>query len=134
MQNQRIKTVVIISAILLLGACTSTPPTEEPIEDKAARHGFTIGKQVKKINNFQINSWNMVDRKSAILYVGASRRYLVTTRNPCDGLADTGVISYSTTAGSLTEKDKLLMRRSPAAERIESCFIDAIYELEKIKN
>lgn len=119
---------------MLVGACTNNPPEKVPIEDKVAGYGFTIGEQVKKINNFQINSWNMVDRRNAIIYVGASRRYLVTTRSPCDGLEDAEYLTYSTTTGNLTDKDKLLMRRSPATDRMESCFIDTLYELEKIRN
>jgi len=134
MRYQWITTVAGISILLLLGACTNRPPAAESIEDKVARHGFAIGAQVNRVNNFQINSWNMVDRKNAIIFVGASRRYLITTRNPCDGLADTEVLNYSTTAGNLTDKDKLLLRRSPSAGRMESCFIDTIYELEKIRN
>lgn len=131
MKYQQIITTATL-LILLAGACSNNPPTQVPIEDKLAQVGFILGEQVKRVNNFQINSWNMVDRQNAILYVGASRRYLVTTRTPCDGLEDARNLNYSTTAGSLTDKDKLLARR--LSGRLESCFIDTIYELEKIRN
>lgn len=117
---------------MLTGACSNNPPAQVPIEDKMAGYGFVLGEQVKRINDFQINSWNMVDRNNAIIYVGANRRYLVTTRSPCDGLADAINLSYSTTAGNLTDKDKLLVRRFSG--RLESCFIDTFYKLEKVED
>lgn len=129
MRHQWIRTITGIWAVLLVGACTSHPPTEVPVGDKLAEMGFTLGEQVKRISNFQVNSWNVVDRRHAILHVGANRRYLITTRSPCDGLEDTQNLQYSTTAGNLTDKDKLLVRRTTG--RMESCFIDTLHTLEK---
>jgi hypothetical protein len=118
-----------ILTLLLMGACASHPPEELPIQDKMASLGYVIGPQVKRINDFQINSWSIVDRRSLIIFVGASRRYLITTRNPCDGLQETENLDYSTTNGNLTDKDRLIVRRSTG--HTQSCSIDTLYELEK---
>jgi hypothetical protein len=129
------KTVVItavagLAAGLLLSACNSQPPRQVPVSEKVANRGYSMGEQVKRINDFQINSWNYIDRRNAIIYVGASRYYLITTRRPCDGLTETDNLAYSTTVGNLTDKDKLLVRRDSG--RVESCFIETIYELKKV--
>lgn len=118
-------------SLLLVGACANQSPREVPVGESLANLGFTLGPQVRHINNFQINGWSSMDRRNAIIYVRASRNYLVTLRNPCNGLQETERLGYSTTAGSLTDKDKLLVRRDSG--RMESCFIDTIYELEKAK-
>jgi hypothetical protein len=64
--------------------------------------------------------------------VSASHSYLVTTRLPCDGFQDTEHLNYNVTVGKLTDRDKLLVRRSSG--HMQGCFIDTLFELEKIKN
>jgi hypothetical protein len=125
--------VLIGSLILLLaGACTTNPPMDVPVEEKLAKLGYELGPQVKHINNFRINGWNIVDRSNVIVFVSASHSYLVTTRLPCDGFQDTEHLNYSVTAGKLTDRDKLLVRRSSG--HMQGCFIDTLFELKKIKN
>ena len=118
-----------LMTLLLMGACASHPPEDLPIQDKMASLGYVIGPQVKRINDFQINSWSIVDRRNVIIFVGASRCYLITTRNPCDGFQETEHLDYSTTTGNLTNKDKLMVRRTTG--HMQNCFIDTLYELEK---
>lgn len=113
----------------MVSACAGQTPRQAPLEDKLAGLGYTLGEEVKRVTNFQINSWNLIDRKNVIIYVGAGHRYLITTRSPCDGLEDTEHLNYSTTAGNLTDKDKLIVRRLHG--HVESCFIDSIFALEK---
>ena len=118
-----------LATVLLLNACNSQPTRQAPVSEKVVDRGYSMGEQVKRINDFQINSWNYIDRRNAIIYVGASRYYLITTRRPCDGLTETENLAYSTTVGNLTDKDKLLVRRDSG--RVESCFIETIHELKK---
>ena len=115
--------------MLLAGACTNNPPMDVPVGDKLADLGYVLGPQVKRINNFKVNGWNMVDRSNVIIFVSASYSYLVTTRIPCDGFLETEHLNYSTTTGKLTDKDKLLVRRTSG--HVQSCFIDTLFELEK---
>ena len=121
--------VILTLSMLLVSACASQTARQAPLEEKLSGLGFARGEKVRRINDLQINSWNLVDRKNVVIYVGAGHRYLITTRNPCDGLEDTEHLNYSTTAGNLTDKDKLMVRRLHG--HVESCFIDSIYELEK---
>jgi hypothetical protein len=118
--------------VLLVSACTTQPPMEVSVEEKLAKLGYELGPQVKHINNFRINGWNIVDRSNVIIFVSASHSYLVTTRLPCDGFQDTEHLNYSVTVGKLTDRDKLLVRRSSG--HMQGCFIDTLFELEKIKN
>jgi len=52
-------------------------------------------------------------------------------RTSCDGLLNAGLLSFSTTVGFLTDKDRLLVRNS--GRYVSHCFIKTIHELEKIK-
>ena len=123
--------ITCIISISLAGACTSNPPDPVPLEEKVAKLGYTIGQPVKRINNYQINSWNSVDLKHVIINFGASRNYLLTLRTSCDGVLSADLLSFSTTVGFLTDKDKLLVRNS--GRHVSHCFIKTIHELEKIK-
>lgn len=121
----------VVIPVLMLGACAGNPADSVPLDEKLAKLGFAIGEPVKRINNFQINSWSSVDLKHVIFNFGASRNYLVTLRTSCDGVLSAGLISFSTTIGLLTDKDKLLVRNGSG--HLSQCYISTIHELEKIK-
>lgn len=115
----------------MLAACVNHPYEGPTLEEKVAQLGFTIGQPVERIINFQIRSWNDVDHKNVILSVGASRNYLVTLRASCDGLESATTLNFTTTVGSLTDRDKLQVRN--ASHHLSQCFIKSINELEKIE-
>jgi hypothetical protein len=121
--------IVILSSLAV--ACANSTYQEVPLEEKLAQRGYAIGEPVKRINDYQINSWNSVDRKHVIINFGASRNYLVTLRTSCDGLLDATLLSFSTTVGFLTDKDKLLVR--DGGNHLLQCYIQTIHELEKVK-
>jgi len=121
--------IVILSSLAV--ACANSTYQEVPLEEKLAQRGYAIGESVKRINDYQINSWNSVDRKHVIINFGASRNYLVTLRTSCDGLLDATLLSFSTTVGFLTDKDKLLVR--DGGHHLLQCYISTIHELEKVK-
>jgi len=123
------KTAISIIALLLISACAGQPPESVPLDERLAKHGYTLGQQVKRITDYRINGWNSMDRFSVIMNVGASKNYLITVRNPCDGLRSAEHIAFSTTIGDLTDKDKLVVRGS--GRYLENCYIDTIHELAK---
>ena len=82
MKTRFLPVAVGMLILLLVGACSNQPPQEVAIENRLANLGYVMGAQVKYINNFQVSSWNRVDRKNVIIFAGASRNYLVTTRSP----------------------------------------------------
>lgn len=118
--------------LILAVACASQSPPEIALDEQLAKLGYIIGPQARRIHNFQVNSWNIVDRKNVIIFPGASRYYLLTTKGICDGLLETRKLAFSTTIGVLTDKDQLLTRRYSG--RLESCSIDTIHELQKEKD
>jgi len=121
----------IVMPALMVDACASRPADPVPLEEILAQRGFAIGQPVKRINNYQINSWNSVDLKHVIMNFGASRNYLLTLRTSCDGVLSAATISFSTTVGFLSDRDKLLVRDS--GQHVAHCYISTIHELEKIK-
>jgi len=125
---------IVCAAVLaaLSVACGSNPANTVTLEEQVAKHGFTIGQPVRSIINFQLSSWNSVDHKHVIMNFGASRYYLVTLRTSCDGLRSATMITFSTTIGNLTNRDKLLVRNE--SHHLSQCYISTINELEKIRN
>jgi hypothetical protein len=121
----------VVVPFLMVTACASNPGQSISLEENLAQRGFAIGQPVKRINNYQINGWNSVDLKHVIINFGASRDYLVTLRTSCDGVLSAELLSFSTTVGFLSDKDKLLVRN--AGHHLSHCYIDTIHELEKIK-
>lgn len=121
--------IVILSSLAV--ACANSTYQEPPLQEKLAQRGFAMGQQVKRINDYQVNSWYSVDRKHVIINFGASRNYLLTLRTSCDGLLDAELLSFSTTVGFLTDKDKLLVRDD--GHHILQCYIRTIHELEKVE-
>lgn len=131
MKTRFLPVAVGMLVLLLVGACSNQPPQELAIEERLANLGYVMGEQIKFINNFQVSSWSPVDRKNVIIYAGASRNYLVTTRSPCDGLQETRDLAFSKTIGNLTDKDRLLVGRYSG--HIDSCSIDTLHKLQKLE-
>ncbi len=131
MKHRFLNIFSVVIPVLILYACASNPADSVPLEEKLAKLGYTIGQPVKRINNFQINGWNSVDLKHVVFNFGASRNYLVTLRTSCNGVLNASLISFSTTIGLLTDKDKLLVRDS--SRHLSQCYIKTIHELEKNK-
>jgi len=125
------KVVVWALTLLLACACASQSPPETTLEEKLAKLGYIKGPQVRRVNNFQINAWTPVDRRNVIIFPGASRYFLLTTKNFCDGLQETRELAFSTTIGVLTDKDQLLTHRYSG--HLDTCSIDTIHELEKVQ-
>jgi len=122
---------ILLLILLLATACSSTPPESIPIEETMAKKGYSIQQPIKRLRDYRINGWSSVDRYNVILNVGASDNYLVTTRSPCEGLRSAEHLAFSTIIGDLTDKDKLIVRDSGGY--IQSCYIDTIRKLEKLK-
>jgi hypothetical protein len=121
--------VFSIFIVLLANACAGEPYEPVPIEERLAKLGYTISKQVKYIKDYRINSWISVDRYNVIINAGASEDYLITVRSPCEGLRSAGVLSFSTIVGELTDKDRLVVQGN--GRYLENCYIDTIHKLTK---
>lgn len=129
--NTILRALVATAAAMLLAAGCATEGYEEPtLAEKLAQRGYAVGQPVEQLKDYLINGWNSVDRNNVIITVGASRNYLVSVRNPCEGLRSAERLAFTTTVGNLTDFDKLMVRGGGGL--LEQCFIESIHELEKI--
>jgi len=127
MNTKRVLTAIMSSGLLL--ACASAPAEPETLQQALAKRGYVIGDPVERLHDYRINGWNSVDRTHVILTVGASDRYLVSLRNPCDGLRSAEHLAFTTTVGKLTKFDKLFVR-DPGGF-VETCLVDTMHELKR---
>ena len=123
---------ICVFFIMSITGCGNNPSASISLEDRITQRGYIIQEPVKRLKDYRINGWSSVDQRNVILNIGASENYLVTVRSICTGLISAEHLAFSTTVGDLTDKDKLIVRDSGG--HIQSCFIDTIHKLEKIKH
>lgn len=114
-----------------LAACASNPDQQLTLEQKLEKRNYTLGPTVDRVENYRITGFNSLDDFHVIIHSSPSRSYLVTLRMRCHNLDTAENLAFSTTVGSVTDKDKLLVR-SGAAGYTEQCFIDSLQELNKV--
>lgn len=118
--------------ITFLVSCASGPPKEElPVPVILMEKGYVIGEKVTRVRNYRLHGWNYVDDRNLILQGGVSNYYLVLLRHSCRELENSITLGFTSTIGSLSDRDKLIVK-SPGGYT-ETCFIEGIWELEKIK-
>ncbi len=128
---QGTKRVLVLSiGCCLAVAMPSAQALEQDLLDKLEKRNFEVGQPVDRIQNYRINGWNSIDRRNLIFNAGASRNFLITLRNPCDGLRSSETLAFSSTVNSVTNKDRVVVRGSGGF--IERCLIDEMYELTRI--
>jgi len=131
MKRQIVAASCLLIVVFLAAACAGPPPRTVPLAEKLLQRGYTIGKPVRRLQNYRINGWNAIDRYHVIIHVGVKEDYLVAVRTPCDGFRSAEILHFSTTIGDLTDKDKLVVRG--AGGFVEQCYIDSIRVLERTK-
>lgn len=115
----------------LLGACAQQPAApQKTIAEVMADRGYAIGEAVQEIRDYQINGWNSVDDRHLILNSGPSRDYLISLKNYCTGLTSTENLRFTTTAGTLTRLDKVVVDEMAVPSQ---CLIDKIETLTRVK-
>jgi hypothetical protein len=113
---------------VLLGCATSAeaPLTLYQMLDERE---LRLAEPVDRIYDYRISGWNYLDREHLILLDGASRKYLVTLKNPCHGLQSSEVIAHTSTVSTLTTFDKFLVR--DVGGIVDQCYIQSLHRLEK---
>jgi hypothetical protein len=113
---------------LLLAACAAT--SEEPLtlEARLAGLGYVLGEPVKRIQNWNLNGWSYVDDRNFIMNSGVRDKYLVSLRSPSFDLRSAVNIAFSTTVGSLTDKDRVIVRT--AGGMPQSFMIESLHRLD----
>ncbi len=124
--------LVLTALTIVLTACAISPETPLTLEQKLEARNYSVGEEVKRIRNYRINGWNYLDSKHVVMTAGVSDHYLVTLRNRCNELSSATNIAFTTTVGSLSVHDKILVKG--LTNFIDHCFIQSLNKLEKKVN
>jgi hypothetical protein len=121
------------AAALLLAACAGRPdgPERLNLEQELAERYYVMGTPVDRIRNYRLNGWNYVDNYHVIMQAGVREHYLVTLRSHCPDLSTATSIAFTTTVGSLTTSDALLVHGP--GQLLDRCYIRHIDRLERIE-
>jgi hypothetical protein len=131
--NLRFRIGLSIALMVLLAACATPSQGPEPLNldrQLADRH-YLMGPPIDRIRNYYLSSWSYVDNYHVIMRAGARDHYLVTLRSYCPDLSSATSIAFTTTVGSLTTSDVLLVRGP--GNILDRCHIRHINRLEKIQ-
>lgn len=125
--------IAVALAILSLGlaACATKPAEPVSLADRLATRNYMLGEEVDRIRDYRINGWKDVDDWHVIITAGVRDEYLVALRNRCTEMRSATHLAFSTTVGSLTEFDELMV--TAPGGYVEHCYIKAIYKLAKVK-
>jgi len=121
--------VLMMLLLPLLAACAGTREAPPTVEQMLAEKNFRIDEPVSRIRDYRLNGWNYLDREHVIMHSGVADSYLVSLRTNCDGLFSAENIAFSTTVGSLTDMDRLIVRGP--GRWVESCYIESLHKLVK---
>jgi len=127
---KRILSLVALAAVAFaLAACAARTGEPTSLADKLATRNYLLGEEVDGIRNYRINGWSHLDDYNVIINAGVRDEYLVALRNRCPELRSATHLAFSTTTGSLTEFDKLMV--TEPGGMVMHCYISGIYKLAK---
>lgn len=124
--------LIFLAVAALTAACAGTPAEPVTLEQKLEQKRYSLGEPVERIRDYRLTGWNSVDDEHLIIHTGPSRSYLLTLRTPCHNLRSAEDIALSTTVGSLTRLDKVIVRSRPDGFT-EHCLIEEMNELERLR-
>ena len=128
---KRLYTMLALAALAIgLSACAGEQKTPLTLTQKLEAKSYVMVEPVARISSHRINGLTTLDNYHAIMSAGVNERYLVTLRNSCMNLSSSVHIGYTTSTGSLTPMDKLLVR--DVGGYVQHCFISEIMKLAKL--
>jgi hypothetical protein len=122
---------VLLAAVLapwLLVACAATSEAPLTLEARLEGQGYVLGEPVNRIQNWNLNGWSYVDDRNFIMNSGVRDKYLVSLRSPSYDLRSAVNIAFSTTVGSLTDKDRVIVRT--AGGMPQTFMIESLHRLD----
>jgi len=137
--NTRTLLLLVVISLLLLGCggapavvgdrSAGAPGGEAVLADRLDELGYSSKTEIKRLSNFRLNGWSYVDAYHVIINAGPSRNYLVRFRVRCYDLRQAQSVGFSTTVGSISRGDKMIVR--DFGERLQDCWVDSIFELTR---
>lgn len=112
----------------LFSSITHADANEE-LAAKLTKLGYTEGETIERLANYRVDGWNYVDDRHIVLYVGPSKRFLITTMVDCHDLHGAENIGFTSTASYVTKFDRLIVR--DAAGMVQHCPITELKTLNK---
>lgn len=127
------KSLIAAVAAVSLVACATSAPREEPLTlaQQLEQKRYTVGERVDRIRDYRLSGWNSIDDEHLIIHTGPRDSYLLTLKSPCHNLRSAEHIALSTTVGSVTTFDKIIVRSHPAGFT-ERCLIEDMHELKRV--
>lgn len=123
--------ILLLLAPLVLAGCAGSQEQAASLEDKLASKGYILGEQLSDIRGWRLNGWIYVDDEHFIMRSGVRDHYLVTLKTPCFDLKSAISLSFTTTAASLTDKDRVAIYSRPTGGR-EIYLIESLHRLSKV--
>lgn len=121
------------ATLLLALASVTTASLATPVNDlrqELELRGYRVIGETTEIHNYRLNAWSAIDDKHLMIRSGPKEQYLVTFRSSCHDLRTNETITFSSTGTRLTKFDKATVMG--AGNIPQHCFIESIYQLEKI--
>ena len=120
----------LLAAAGLMASFTAVATAEEPsLEQKLEAQGFVIGEEVRHIRGLSLNGWTHVDDRHFIMRSGVRDNYLISLRARSRNLRSAVKLGFSTTTGSLTNMDRVVLRDTVG--HVERINIDKMYVLKR---
>lgn len=112
-----------LALLALLGACAGGPVQRH---ERTALNEYLpyAGPPVERFNFFRLDSWQSVGPLEVIIWSDAFTAYLVRVREPCTGLQFTNRIGVTSTVGTISRLESLVLRDH------ERCLIDEIRPID----
>lgn len=93
--NIRIALTALVLSLLV--ACANEPSQNEDLN----KYVFDNLQEVKKVNNWRIDGWNVIDNQSLIIHTSPTTSYLLILSRPDHNIKFSEAVLVSSTAGSV---------------------------------
>jgi len=123
--------VLLVMSVSLIAACTGqgrTSAQSETLEQRLAVMGYIGRTEVKSINNYKLNGWNVVNKQAIVIKSSPKQHYLLTFARRCQDLSTTEALRIDSSTNVVTRFDKIVVGPSGMHNH---CPIDRIYELRR---
>jgi hypothetical protein len=124
--------LALVTCTVAAAACAVAPKEPVSVDERLAGRGYRVAERVDRITNFRLNGWTYLDERHVILAAGVRDRYLVTLKSTCYDLGHAMDIAYTTTVGSLTDTDRLIVEGGGAFNN--ECLIHRLHRLERVES